>query len=107
MLFDVRVLPMGTWDVLCVVGDLDLATLPALRQALDRIDSPDVAVDLSGVDYLDPVTLGALFVGALRATRTGGRFLVVCPAGPARDLLTETGVDRILDVVGDAASLVD
>ncbi len=105
MLFDVRVLPVGDWDVLSVVGDLDLATLPALRQAFDRIEASDAAVDLSGVDYVDPVTLGALLVGSLRAGRSGGRFAVVCPPGAARELLAETGVDRILTVVDDQAAL--
>ncbi|UDY34423.1 STAS domain-containing protein [Dermatobacter hominis] len=105
MLFDVRVLPEGDWDVLCVVGDLDLATVPALRQSFDRLDSPASAVDLSGVDYVDPVTLGVLLLGALRAGRAGGRFAVVCPPGPARDLLAETGVDRILTVVDDRSAL--
>jgi anti-anti-sigma factor len=105
VLFDVRVLPVGDWDVLCVVGDVDLATVPALRQSLDRLEAPSAAIDLSGVDYLDPVALGVLLVGSLRAARSGGRFAVVCPAGPARDLLVETGVERILTVVDDQRSL--
>jgi anti-anti-sigma factor len=105
VLFDVRVLPIGDWDVLCVVGDLDLATLPSLRQSLDRIEAPRAAIDLSGVDYVDPVTLGVLLVGSLRAARSGGRFAVVCRPGPARDLLAETGIDRILTVVDDHAAL--
>lgn len=105
MLFDVRILPVGEWDVLCVVGDLDLATMPSLRQGYDRLDSSSAAVDLSGVDHIDPVTLGVLLVGALRAKRSGGRFVVVCPDGPARDLLAETGIDSVIDVVDDHAAL--
>ncbi len=105
VLFDVRILPVGDWDVLCVVGDLDLATMPALRQGFDRLDSRSTAVDLSGVDHVDPVALGVLHVGALRARRSNGRFAVVCPSGPARDLLAETGVDQIIDVVDDLAAL--
>jgi len=105
VLFDVRILPVGEWDVLCVVGDLDLATMPALRQGYDRLDSNRAAVDLSGVDHIDPVTLGVLFVGALRARRNSGRFVVVCPPGPARDLLSESGVDAVLTVVEDHTAL--
>ncbi len=105
VLFDVRILPVGEWDVLCVVGDLDLATMPALRQGYDRLDSHSAAVDLSGVDHVDPVTLGVLFVGAMRAKRNRGRFAVVCPPGPARDLLSESGVDAVLTVVEDHAAL--
>lgn len=105
MLFDVRVVPVGDWDVLGVLGDLDLATVPRLRQGFDRVHGDRVAVDLSGVDYLDPVSLGVLLVGALRASRADGRYVVVCPPGPARELLAETGVDRILEVVADRTFL--
>lgn len=94
-----RVAPVGEWEVVSVVGDVDLSSLPTLRQVLDRPDRPDVAVDLSGVDYLDPVTLGVLLAGSLRAGRSGGRFAVISPPGPVRDLLAETGVDRIVDVI--------
>ncbi len=105
VLFDVRILPAGEWEVLCVVGDLDLATMPALRQGYDRLESTSVAIDLSGVDHVDPVTLGVLHVGVLRAKRTGGRFAVVCPSGPARDLLAESGVDAVVTVVDDQSAL--
>lgn len=99
MLFDVRILSVGPWSVLAVVGDMDLATLPSLRQELERLDTGWTAVDLSGVDYIDPVSLGVILTGSLRAKRRGGRFAVVCPAGSGRDLLRESAVDRIVDVV--------
>jgi len=105
VLFDVRVLAVGDWDVVNVVGDMDLAGLPAVRQALDRTDSPSVAIDLSGVDHLDPVALGVVLLGALRSSRSGGRFVVVSPPGPARNLLVETGVDQIVTVVDDSGAL--
>lgn len=105
MLFDVRVLRLGEWEVVCIVGDLDLAAMPMVRQVFDRLELPNVAIDLSGVDYLDPVTLGVVLLGALRAERSGGRFLVVSPPGRPRDLLAETAVDRIVNVVEDRDAL--
>lgn len=105
MLFDIGTRTVGDWDVLSVVGDLDLAGLPALRQGLDRLDGSSVAIDLGGVVHLDPVVLGVFHVGALRATRSGGRFRLVCPPGPVRDLLAETRVDTLLEVVDELDSL--
>ncbi len=109
MLFDVRTLAVGDWSVVSVVGDLDVATMPTLRQHLDRVQddrgAAPVALDLHGVDYVDPVTLGILVAGSLRAGRRGGRFAVVCAPGSARDLLAETGIDRIVPVVEDRADL--
>lgn len=107
MLFDSRVVNVGEWEVLSLVGDVDLASLPRLRQDLDRIEGPRTAVDLSGVDHMDPVALGALLLGSLRASRRQGRFVVVSPAGPARELLAETGLDRLLEVLDERSGLSD
>jgi anti-sigma B factor antagonist len=100
VLFDVRTLRHGHWSVLAVVGEVDLATMPALRQELDQLDGDRVALDLASVDYLEPVALGLIVAGSLRARRRDARFSVVCPPGAARDLLEESGVDRIVEVVG-------
>ena len=98
MLFDARTIDRDGWTVVSVVGEIDLATLTTLRQELIRAEGPCVALDLSSVDYVDPVTLGVVIAGALRVDRRGGRFTVVCPPGGVRDLLAETRIDQILDV---------
>ena len=99
MLFDVQVLQREGWTVLAVVGDVDLATLPALRQRSLEATGERVVLDLSGVDHLDPLAFGVLHALALRAGRQGGSFAVVCPDGRPRDLLAETGLDRLIQVV--------
>ena len=106
MLFDVRTITAEGWSLASVVGDLDLGTLPALRTALDQLDGPRTGLDISGVGYLDTVVLGVVLGSRIRAHRRGGEFLVVCPAGSARDVLAESGVDAVLTVVGSAADLV-
>jgi anti-anti-sigma factor len=105
VLFDVRTDERGPWAVVRVVGEVDLATLPTLRQELDRATGDAVALDLTSVDYVDPVALGVVLAGSLRASRRGGRFTVVCPPGRPRDLLAESGVDRIVRVVDGADDL--
>ncbi len=99
MLFDVRVLRRGGWTVVSVVGDVDLATMPTLHQELSGAEGDRVALDLSGVDHLDPVTFGVLVAGALRAGRQGATFAVVVPPGRPRDLLAESRLDEVLTVV--------
>ncbi len=105
MLFDVRVLRRRGWTVVSVVGDVDLATMPALHQQLEQADGDQVALDLSGVDHLDPVTFGVLVVGGLRAGRRGARFVVVAPPGRPRELLAESRLDQVLTVTGSLDDL--
>jgi anti-anti-sigma factor len=105
MLFDVRTVRRDGWCLVAVTGEIDLASVPALRTELERVPVDDVALDLRNVDYLDPVALGVLLAGSLRSTRRGGRFAVVCADGRPRELLVETRLDTILTVVGDADEL--
>ncbi len=99
MLFDVRTFDRDGWTVVSVVGEIDLATMPALRQQLAAVTGTRIALDLSGVDHVDPVTFGVLIAAALGARRRGAEFQVRCPPGRPRDLLAETELDRILTVV--------
>lgn len=105
MLFDVRTDEVGPWTVVRVVGEVDLASLPEVRSALDRVDAERVALDLSAVDYLDPVALGVVLAGRLRARRRGGRFVVVSPPGRPRELLAEAGVDTLVQVLDGITAL--
>ncbi|MBM3661802.1 MAG: STAS domain-containing protein [Actinobacteria bacterium] len=105
MLFDVSIVRRGTWSHLVVVGDVDLATLPALRAGIDSADTRDVVVDLTSVGAIDPVALGPLLMVALRCTRRSGRFVVACPDGPARDLLGELRLDAVWELTDSAEAV--
>ncbi|HTO01136.1 MAG TPA: STAS domain-containing protein [Microthrixaceae bacterium] len=105
MLFDVRTIDCPPWAVVTVVGDVDLATLPALSTHLSGANTKAVALDISGVDHFDPICFGVVIAAALKAKRRSGRFCVVCPAGRPRDLLAETGLDQIINVLADRADL--
>jgi anti-anti-sigma factor len=106
-LFDVRTLERDGWTVVAVVGEVDLATLPALRQHLETATGERIALDLSGVDHIDPIGFGLVIAGALKARRRGALFAVVCPGGRPRELLAETELDQILTVVDELGDLSD
>jgi anti-anti-sigma factor len=78
-----------------VVGDVDMATSPVLRERLIsvlRVDDPAVVeVDLTGVTFLDCAGIGALVAARNAALQVGCR-LRVCHLQPI--------VRRILEVAG-------
>jgi anti-sigma B factor antagonist len=97
-----------TMPVVAVHGEVDLATVPRLRDGLHRElgnhPGRTLIVDLDGVTVFDDVGLGVL-LGARRVARARGADLVVV-AGTARlrALLSETGLDAVLP---PAASVSD
>ncbi len=83
----------GSWVVLRLEGDADLAAAPALRQQLAEVDrSPAwVVLDLAGLDFIDSTGLGVL-VGMLRRVRAGGGDVRIAAARP--------GIERVFAVTG-------
>ena len=97
MLFDVQVTTRDSAEVISVIGDVDLATLPRMAAALDGATAEVVEVDLRSVDWFDPLCLGVLIAADLRVRRRGGA-LVVRADGQVADMLAESRVDTVLTV---------
>jgi len=76
-------------------GELDIATAPALADALSEADS-EVVVDFAGLTFLDVSGLHVLARSRERAEQHGNG-LVVINAGPfARHMFHLTGLDSLL-----------
>lgn len=97
---------LGDVVVVAVADAVDLASIPALHQALTRaIDGAGgaVALDLDGALLVDDAALGVIVGAATRARRRGVRFSLVCTNARLRDRLADTRIDQIVDVVERAA----
>lgn len=108
MLFDLSVSERAGWTVVRVIGELDLATAPRLRQRLGAVvagGARHVAVDLGPTDFVDSVGLGVLIGGLRRCRSVGGRFVVVCDEARLLDLLALVGLDAVFTVVPTLAEL--
>jgi anti-sigma B factor antagonist len=102
VLFDLEVTTEdGGAVVLTVLGELDVATAPKLRQEIVRLVSeaegpPRVVVDLAGVDFLDSTGLGVL-LGGLKRIRGRDGSLVLCRAEPQVRRVFE--VTRVIEII--------
>lgn len=99
MLFDLRVTERDGWAVVAVLGELDVASAPRLRQEMVSLASNGralVVLDLHGVDFLDSTGLGVI-VGALKRLRgLGGDLRLVGGAPTVRKVFELTGLDAVL-----------
>jgi anti-sigma B factor antagonist len=92
--FSVDVREHGRRTVLAVSDEVDLATVPALRSALEAaFDSgaPEVWIDLTRTTFMDSSGLQAVFSAHARTQDAGRKLEIVCPPGPVR---------RLFDIVG-------
>jgi anti-sigma B factor antagonist len=100
----------GDVAVLAVSGEVDVATVPRLREQLHALvasGTPRIVVNLDAVDFLDSTGLGVL-VGALKRVRNnGGELALVCTSPRIRKVFEVTGLTKVFslyDTVDSAAS---
>jgi len=95
--------------VLCVRGEIDVATSPELRDVLTDLITPGpelVIVDLTEVTFIDSTGLGVLVgaVGDMRARGADLRLVVTQPQ--IIKLLALTGLDEVFSVLSNASDAV-
>ena len=98
------------YSVLAVSGEVDVATVPRLREQLHGLvaqGSNKIVVDLDSVDFLDSTGLGVL-VGALKRVRSNdGELSLVCTQPRIRKVFEVTGLTKVFnlyDSVDEAVS---
>ncbi|HEY3034183.1 MAG TPA: STAS domain-containing protein [Streptosporangiaceae bacterium] len=80
-------------------GEIDISTCPAIRRFLmAAISGGDVhlAVDMSGVTFIDAAGIGVLVAAASRAREAGGGLSLLAPSPQVRWLLDVFHLDAIL-----------
>ena len=86
--------------VVVVTGEMDLATAPAVRSALQDAVPPkgSMVLDLDGCTFLDSTGLHVLVEVQEQLARSGGRLIVECaPGGGVSRLITLT-LERVITI---------
>jgi anti-anti-sigma factor len=90
---DISVTAIDGWRVAAISGELDMESSSHLESACSGLDG-DVAVDLTGVEFIDSSGLAAL----LRLTLRDGRFVVLKPSEAVLRLFEITKVSNRFDI---------
>jgi anti-sigma B factor antagonist len=102
--FAIDVEQYGSRTHLNLSGELDLATVGQLEEAIDtRLSAgEEVVVDLRGLAFMDSSGVRALVSGHSAAKNGGGSLVIVRPG-------RESEVDRVIEVsgIGPALGMVD
>jgi len=86
--------------VLALTGELDLATIGVLKDAVGDRLAPDVHVvlDLAGLTFCDSTGLGAFVALQRQARASGARFALAAPRKRIADLFALSGIDQVIVV---------
>jgi anti-sigma B factor antagonist len=89
----------GSRTVLRVAGEVDLATAPQLRAAIDAAvtsGAPEVCVDLCATTFMDSSGLHVLVEARRRAEETGCDLTLACAPGPVARVIELSGVGELI-----------
>jgi anti-anti-sigma factor len=96
---------VGHRTVLAVSGEVDIASSPSLRSAVETAfdaGAHDLWIDLCDTTFMDSSGLHVLLDTHRIAEGPGGRLTIVCPPGNVRRVFDLTGVFKTLRVVDHA-----
>ena len=89
------------YTIAAIRGDLDIASVPALRERLLALLQPHasrIVADLSGVTFCDASGLAVLIGVSRRARLLGGVLRLAAPSPPVITVLRLTGLDRQFEI---------
>ena len=88
--------------VLCLQGELDLASAPLLEKQIDSIQlgtTPTVVLDLQKLQFIDSTGLRAILSAQARLRERGGELAVTPGSSQVQRLLAITRADEHLRIV--------
>lgn len=108
-IFDVKSRRIPGAVVLSAVGEMDVATAPALVQEAMRLIARGhdrLIIELAGVTFLDSSGINGLVRVMKSATSRGGKVVVAAPARSVARVFELTGLERLIPVVGTLGAAV-
>lgn len=87
------------YAVVTVLGEIDLATAPRLRDCLTLLAADGhgrVILDLNQTEFLDSTGLGAIVTGLKRIRAQGGDMRIVCTSPRVCKAFEITSLNRVL-----------
>jgi anti-sigma B factor antagonist len=98
---------VGRRTVVRVAGEIDTATAPALRAAIDAAlehGALELWIDLTPTTFMDSSGLHALIDAQARAFELNRRLAVICPGGCVRRVFDLVGLSGRLSLYDDCAA---
>jgi anti-anti-sigma factor len=94
--------------ILSLVGELDLATVSRLEAQLRNDERPGrvIVADLRELRFIDSSGLQALVRADQRLRQDGGRLAIVAGSLQVQRVFELTGIDRLLEIVEDPATVL-
>lgn len=103
----IEFLRIGHRAVLAASGEIDIASVDALRDAAQHAlaaGALELWIDLSEIEFMDSSGLRTLIDTRQAVLASGRHLIVICPPGPVRRVMEISGVEAAMEIYPDRAS---
>jgi anti-sigma B factor antagonist len=107
LIIENKELPTG-WHCISVTGEIDLATVPDLENAIESVfstNSHPLVIDLRDSSFMDSTGLKALVMANRRFDADGRGFAIAVSGGPVSRLIDLSGVESSMKIVDSTEDL--
>lgn len=90
-----------------IEGEIDLSTAPQFERELmeSANNGAPLIVDLCDVEFMDSTGIGVLVRTSKKLTEQNAAMSLVCAKGPVRKVLEVSGLDGVIPLYPDLASV--
>lgn len=105
--FELTVTGNADGVTISVHGEVDVYTAPRLRERLLQFETSGtfVVLDIANMSFIDSTGLGVIAAATKRIRSEGGDLVLRQPTNDTRKVLKLTGLDQIVRIERDAASV--
>jgi len=98
----------GNHIIIHVAGSMTAKNIIEIRAAFEQASKrfSQIAVELSGIDYMDSMGVGILVNMDRKLKGQDGRLLIISPSEGVREILELSDVDRLIPILPDASDLL-
>jgi len=90
------------------IGELDAATNPAFRDAIQAATGKDeqrLVLDLSSVSFMSAGAIGVIARARTRIQNAHGQLFVICPSPRLQRLFEIAGLDDTIEILGSREAI--
>jgi anti-sigma B factor antagonist len=106
--FDIEATSEGKSALVTIRGDFDLQVAESAAAKILEVEASEpesLVLDLSGLSFLDSAGMGVIAAAHDRAKSAGRRFVVVDPPYGVKRAFAVSGLDEVITIAPDVASV--
>lgn len=99
-----NIIEMGKTSMVSIKGEIDIYSIEKFRESIEKeikTQATQIILDCTELSYMDSTGMGVLIELRNKTKEMGQKMIMMNPRPNIKKLLALTGVDKIIEIVGN------